>query len=138
MKKISKNGNSIVTYPIMLVFCMFLVIFIGIFFVNTISPIIWYEKLNSIVYKYQFIIEKYGYLTQGEKQNLIYELKNKGFIVENIEINAPSVKKSYGELVEFSIKYKCPKNSIGYSNGKVSNKKEYINIKVTKASYSKN
>lgn len=134
----NKNGNAIVTYPIILVFCIFFIIFVSIFFVNTITPIVWYEKLNTVVYKYQFIIEKYGYLTQNEKQNLINELKNKGFIIENIEINVPSTKKSYGELIEFSINYKCPKNSIGYSNGIISRKTEYINLNITKASYCKN
>ncbi len=138
MKYKYKKGNAVVTYPIILVFCMFLIIFISIFFVNTITPIVWYEKLNLVVYKYQFIIEKYGYLTQDEKQNLLEELKSKGFIIENIEINAPSTKKSYGELIEFSINYKCPQNNIIYNNGAIDNKTEYINLNVTKASYSKN
>ena len=58
-----KKGNVIVTAPIILLCCMFLILVLGTFYINAIKPFIWYEKLNNISNKYMFIIEKYGYLT---------------------------------------------------------------------------
>ena len=103
-----------------------------------VTPMIWYQKLNTLAYKYQFIIEKYGYLKESEKQNMINELKNQGFLTENIEIIAPATKKNYGQLIEFEIKYKCPRDVIMFSNNKLNIKKEYIDFSIKKASYSKN
>ena len=106
---------------------------VGIFFINSIFPFIWYQKLNSTAQKYMFIIEKFGYLTDLEKANVINELNSQGFDINNIELYAPSNKKSYGELIEFKIVYKYKYKNI--SEFKLEEKT--INMVVTKSSYSK-
>lgn len=102
----NNKGNTIILYPIILFFSIIIVIFIGYFFINLIFPFIWYEKLNAISQKYMYIIEKYGYLTDLEEYNLISDLKNSGFDIDNIEIEIPSRYTTYGELLNFKIKYK--------------------------------
>lgn len=127
-----------ITYPIILLFSILFIMFVIISFINAISPMIWYQKLNMIAYKYEYIIEKYGYLTSQEKQNLLNDMKNEGFIIENVELNIPTVKKDYGEVIQFYIKYRCPKKSVIYSNNVFNKKIEYIDLVVNKVSYSKN
>lgn len=132
-KLINKKGNTVVTYPLVLFISMLFVIMIGIFLINLIFPFIWYQKLNSTAQKYMFVIEKFGYLTNLEKANIINELNLQGFDTNNIELYAPSNKKSYGELIEFKIIYKYKyKNINGF---KLEDKTIYM--VVTKSSYSK-
>lgn len=129
----NKKGNAVVTYPIVLFISILFLIMVGIFFINSIFPFIWYQKLNSTAQKYMFIIEKFGYLTDLEKANVINELNSQGFDINNIELYAPSNKKSYGELIEFKIVYKYKYKNI--SEFKLEEKT--INMVVTKSSYSK-
>lgn len=105
--------------------------------INTIKPFIWYEKLNKISEKYMFVIEKYGYLTYSEKNNLLQELQGNGFEIKNISITVPNVKKSYGELVNFKINYEMYFENIEFESGKIMIKRVPININVEKYSYSK-
>lgn len=104
MKKL-KKGNTVVTYPLILVVSVISIIMIGIFLVNSIFPFIWYQKLNMTAQKYMFVIEKFGYLTDLEKNNLINDLASQGFDASQIQISAPSKRKTYGELIEFKIIY---------------------------------
>jgi len=134
MKKIrSKNGSVAVTYPLVIFVSIFFVIMAGIFLINSIFPFIWYQKLNSTAQKYMFVVEKFGYLTSVEKVNLLNELNSQGFDTNKIKIEAPSSKKSYGQLIEFKISYKYNYKNI--SGLKLENKA--INLIVTKSSYSK-
>jgi len=139
MKKIIKNkkGNIIATAPIILLFSILLIFILGTFYINAIKPFIWYEKLNNISNKYMFIIEKYGYLTSLEKINLEKDLIKSGFDINNINIIYPDTQKSYGEILEFSIRYKL---HIGFSlldNTVLENKLSNINLVVKKHSFSK-
>lgn len=69
--------------PIILVISVIVIIFVGVFIINTIIPFIWYEKLNSIAQKYMFVVEKYGYLTENEKNVLIQKsLKSRDLIMQ--------------------------------------------------------
>ena len=123
--------------PIILIFCILFIIIIGMILINTIKPFIWYEKLNKISEKYMFVIEKYGYLTYSEKNNLLQELQGNGFESKNISITVPNVKKSYGELVNFKINYEMYFENIEFESGKIMIKRVPININVEKYSYSK-
>ena len=132
-----KRGNSLVSMPIILVICVVILIVIGVNFIGIIKPFIMYEKLNKISEKYMFIIEKFGYLTNNEKNSLINELKNKGFDISKISINAPLSVKTYGELLNFDIIYDMYYNTLNFENGKIKLKNNVIKLKVTKNSYSK-
>lgn len=132
-KLINKKGNTVVTYPLVLFISIFFIIMIGVFFINSIFPFIWYQKLNYTAQKYMFVVEKFGYLTNLEKSNLINELNSQGFDVSNIYIYAPNGKRSYGELIELKIIYKYKYNNI--SGFKLENKE--MNMIVVKSSYSK-
>lgn len=133
MIKNNKKGNVAVTYPLILVISIMCIIVISIFFINSIFPFIWYQKLNLIAQKYMFVIEKFGYLTDLEQNTLINELASQGFDTSKIEIYAPNTKKSYGELLEFKINYKYKyKNISGLTL-----QENIINMVVCKSSYSK-
>lgn len=130
-----KCGSTIVTVPIIVLFSMIFIFILGQFFVNAIKPFIWYEKLNSITNKYMFVIEKFGYLTNDEKLNLEKELVDSGFSINNITLEFPNYKKPYGELLQFSIKYKLQIKLPSLSMGKYDTKQ--IDIVVKKHSFSK-
>ncbi len=130
-----KKGNSSITTPIIIVLSLIVIIFVGVYIIKITEPFIWYEKLNTIATKYMFIIEKYGYLTNFEKNNLIDELNLSGFDINNIDINVPNNIKNYGELIEFSIKYNFTLNLPSFGNKNES--KKNIQINVRKNSYCK-
>lgn len=129
----NKKGNTAVTYPLILFISIMFIIMISVFFINSIFPFIWYQKLNLIAQKYMFVIEKFGYLTDLEKNTLINDLVSQGFDISKIEIYAPSSKKSYGELLEFKIKYEYNYKNV---NG-LNLEDKTIDMFVLKSSYSK-
>lgn len=133
----NKKGNSVVSAPIIILVSSFFVILIGIYIINMIVPFIWYEKLNSTTQKYMFVIEKYGCLTYDEKNNLIQDLNNQGFNIENIEIIAPATIKNYGELLEFKVNYKLVQKTPTVSSKEFNLKERIINMEIKKYSYSK-
>lgn len=133
----NKKGSIIATAPIILLFSMFLIFILGTFYINAIKPFIWYEKLNSISNKYMFIIEKYGYLTNLERINLENDLIKSGFDINNISIVYPDTKKSYGEILEFSISYKLSIKFSLLDNTALENKLSNIDLVVKKHSFSK-
>lgn len=133
----NKKGNTIVVTPIIVTICIVSIIVIGMVLMNALFPMILQQKLNKISEKYMFVVEKFGYLTLNEKENLLDDLENNGFEKENIIINVPNCKKTYGELIEFSILYKAKYKSIGFSNGKIVINNKAIDIRVNKCSYSK-
>ena len=136
MNKMYKKGN-IATYTLIIFISMLFLIAVGVFLINAIFPFIWYQKLNSTAQKYMFVIEKFGYLTKSEKEILLSDLENQGFDISKIEIEAPNERKNYGEFIEFKIKYNYEYNNITYLDNKFETEKKYINMTVSKNSYSK-
>ena len=104
--KINKKGNTVLTMPFVIIISLTLIMLFSVFAINMIIPFIWYEKLQHISYKYMYVIEKYGYLTEGEKESLIQELNRHGFDKDEVEIEAPDKPMGYGNIIEFNIKYK--------------------------------
>jgi len=100
-----KNGNSAVTVPIILVISIFMIIIIGTYIINSIIPFIYHQKLITLANKYMFVIEKFGYLTDEEKNLLESELNDSGFDISRITLKYPNELKNYGELIEFEIDY---------------------------------
>lgn len=136
-KKYLNKGNALLVTPIVVLFSMMIILSLGMFFVNAIKPFILYEKLNDISNKYMFVIERFGYLTLNEKNNLEKELKNSGFDLENISIEYPENQKSYGEVLEFLITYKYNLKFPNLIDNLIFNNDKVIDIVVKKHSFSK-
>lgn len=137
IKIYKKRGFSVVITPIIVLICMIFILFLTCFIVNVIKPFILYEKLNGIANKYMFVIEKYGYLSQNEKMSLEEEIKNRGFDLENIDIVYPEFQKSYGEVLEFCIKYQFDLKVPLLNDKGVEKTSKKINLTVKKHSISK-
>lgn len=133
----TRKGSGIITVPILLVISILTIIIIGMYIINSILPFIYHQKLTLIANKYMFVIEKFGYLTNEEKDSLKNELQNAGFNLSNITLKYPNQLKSYGELIEFEIGYKLViKTPIVDENGYNIKEKETI-LTVRKNSFSK-
>ncbi|MEG1141230.1 MAG: hypothetical protein RSE41_02025 [Clostridia bacterium] len=131
-----KKGSSIVIMPIILIICITSIIYISMYILNSFMPFMYHQKLNAISDKYMFVIEKYGYLTDLEKDRLISELSNSGFDINKIEIKSPNNTKKYGELINFEIKYTYLSN-LPVINKKLENKQKETVIRIIKNSFSK-
>ena len=105
MRQNKKQGNTVMTMPFVIVISFVTIIIFGIFAINMILPFVWYQKLQHTSYKYMYIIEKYGYLTEAEEAKLIEELAEKGFKKEELKIETPREPKDYGNVIEFDITY---------------------------------
>ena len=78
----------------------------------------------------------FGYLTEGEKEELYTELTKEGFIKENISLVCPERKLEYGEMFEFELTYKLNlEYAIGLSERKHETKEILLHVK--KYGYSK-
>lgn len=131
-----KNGNSVLAMPFVIIISLTLIILFGIFTINMILPFIWYEKLLQVSYKYMYVVEKYGYLTQNEKETLMQELINKGFEKEELKIEVPSEPVGYGNIIEFNIKYDY-KQKLPSWKGSINMETRNIPINVNKSIISK-
>lgn len=137
MKFNLKKGSTIISTSIILVVSIIVLLCIGVFIINSITPFIWYEKLNNIALKYMFVIEKYGYLTDAEKNTLINDMKSEGFDISEVDLKYPSEQKAYGELLQFSVKYNLKINLPTFSNGIVGIQNKTIPLSINKSSYCK-
>lgn len=90
----------------MTVFCTTLLCVCLVCVIECITPFILHQKLQAVATKYMYVIEKYGYLTNDEKDSMLEELNSKGFEGSNITIVYPETKRNYGELLELKITYK--------------------------------
>ncbi len=104
-KKRNKRGSEILTTPIIIAIGLMLVSALIVFAVNVLTPYIWYEKLSSTCIKYIFVMEEYGYLTNVEKSNLLFDLENQGFDSKQLKINYTSKKQGYGNPIYLKIDY---------------------------------
>ena len=101
-----KKGTTVVTISIITVFSITLLCICLFYVIQCITPFILHQKLQGIATKYMYVIEKYGYLTKEEKECMLQELNEKGFVGSNIKIIYPETQRSYGELLELKIIYK--------------------------------
>ena len=100
-----KKGESVLTFPFVIIISLTLIIICTVFAINMVLPFIWYQKLQLTSYKYMYIIEKYGYLKESEKESLIGELSDQGFDKEEITVLSPTSPQGYGNIIEFNINY---------------------------------
>ena len=132
-----KKGISMISNSIMLLISMLFITVIFIFSVNAIIPFIWYEKLNNVALKYMFVIEKYGYLTESEKNLMLADMERQGFNLSKINIDYPKNKEAYGQLVYLNIHYNMEIDAINFSNGEILLKKQTIPLNIIKNSFCK-
>jgi|GEM_PF-2436806 len=132
-----KNGNSIIAIPFLLIISILMIIIIGTYIINSIIPFIYHQKLITLANKYMFVIEKFGYLTDEEKNLLNEELNNSGFDVSKITLKYPNELKRYGELVEFEINYLLVLKTPVISNGSYKLIEKETILKIKKNSFSK-
>lgn len=125
----TKKGSTAITVAIVLTVGICAVTLFVAFLIDSITPLILQQKLQAIATKYMYVIEKYGYFTSSEKEQLINELKEKGFDTNRITLTYPQLNKPYGELIEFEITYKYKSIPLFGMEDKL--------IKVSKTSYSK-
>ena len=90
-----KKGLTAITVSIMTVFCTTMFCILLIYAIECLTPFILHQKLQAVATKYMYVIEKYGYLTTKEKQELLKELKSKGFEQANVSIVCPKEKRNY-------------------------------------------
>ncbi len=106
MKRIrDKNGNSIITTPIIIGIGLIIVTTLIVTAINIITPYLWYEKLSSTCIKYIYVMEEYGYLTGKEAKELKNELLMQGFDNEKIRLKYTNYKVDYGEPISLLISY---------------------------------
>lgn len=132
-----KKGSTLISTTIILIISIIFILLLSVIFIGMIKPFIMQQKLEKISQKYMFVIEKFGYLTNSERDLLIKELESDGFERKSIIINAPVTQKSYGELINFEIIYKMSYQVVKFYNGKILVESRPINLKVKKYSYSK-
>lgn len=129
-----KQGQSVITTPIVLLFSVTILVIITIYCINMITPFVWYQKMQLIANKYMYIIDKYGYLTSKELNLMKEEMKESGFDINMLNITAPLQKKEYGKLIELKIEYRLKQKIILLNNSIM---KREIPLVIKKYSYSK-
>ncbi|MBR6688653.1 MAG: hypothetical protein IKL68_01390 [Clostridia bacterium] len=130
----NKRGNISYIFTLMISIGMLFLTIITV--INMLTPFIWYQKLENIASKYVYIVEKFGYITNLEKEEMLDELKNDGFDINKITILCPEKRLAYGEGFKFELTYKLNINNI--MNGEeVKRETKEVLLHVKKYGYSK-
>lgn len=129
-----KRGSSALATPIMIGISIIILSVLFVLVINLITPFILYLKIENIATKYIFVIEKFGYLTEIEKNNMLNELNSQGISSNYVTVECPNKKEPYGNLISLSINYEYQYNIPGFSNDQ---KERKTMISVKKNSFSK-
>ena len=129
-----KQGN--ITATITLIISLAFLLITAIYIINTITPFVWYQKLQAVAEKYVYIIEKFGYLTDAEEQELYQELQQDGFEIDKITLDCPKTYLEYGTLFKFEITYTLSQEYTVIVNG-IKNEARDIPLQIRKYGYSK-
>ena len=131
----NKKGEITQYFTLLMSFAILIVTVVYI--INMLIPFIWYQKLQNIADKYIYVVERFGYLTSGEQEQLYKDLVSEGFDINNILLECPDKKLEYGERFDFNITYRLNlKNSI--LEGIIKHETKEILLHVKKYGYSKN
>ena len=126
------NATSAITLIVSLAFLLILTVYI----INTITPFIWYQKLQAVANKYVYVIERFGYLTDSEEKELYKELEQDGFDINLVELDCPKSYLEYGTLFKFEITYTLSQEYNVISNG-IKNEARTVPLRIKKYGYSK-
>ena len=129
-----KQGN--VTATITLIISLAFLLITAVYIINIITPFVWYQKLQAVAEKYVYIIERFGYLTDEEEQELYQELKQEGFEIDKIILDCPKSYLEYGTLFKFEITYNLSQEYSVIANG-IKNEARNISLQIRKYGYSK-
>lgn len=132
-----KKGISMISNFIIVLVSILIMTSIFVFSINAIIPFIWYEKLNNIALKYMFVIEKYGYLTENEKNTMLDDMQKQGFDISKVRLDYPKGKEAYGQLIHLNIYYDLYIDTISFSNEAIALKRQDIPINISKNSFCK-
>lgn len=129
-----KKGN--VTSAITLIISLAFLLILTVYIINTITPFIWYQKLQAVANKYVYVIERFGYLTDSEEKELYKELEQEGFDINLVELDCPKSYLEYGTLFKFEITYTLSQEYNVISNG-IKNEARTVPLRIKKYGYSK-
>lgn len=129
-----KKGN--ITQLFTLIVSLAILVITIVYILNMLTPFIWYQKLQNIADKYVYVVERFGYLTESENEELFKELIKEGFDINNIYLECPSKKLAYGEKFKFNLSYRL-KLEYGMWNKTVERETKEILLHVKKYGYSK-
>lgn len=129
-----KKGNA--TTAITLIVSLGFLLVLAMYIINTIIPFVWYQKLQAVANKYVYVVEKFGYLTDTEEKELLNELKEDGFDLNNIEIDCPKSYLEYGSLFKFEITYNLNQQYSVIEDG-IQSETRTVPLRIRKYGYSK-
>lgn len=131
----NKKGEITQIFTLLVSFAILIITIVYI--INMMTPFIWYQKLQNIADKYLYIVERFGYLTENEKDELYKDLTSEGFDINNISLECPNKKLEYGKKFNFNITYKL-KLQYGMFSEKIKRETKDVLIHVKKYGYTKN
>ena len=129
-----KKGN--VTSAIALIVSLAFLLILTVYIINTITPFIWYQKLQAVANKYVYVIERFGYLTDSEEKELYKELEQEGFDLNLVQLDCPKSYLEYGTLFKFEITYTLNQEYNVIYNG-IKNEARTVPLRIKKYGYSK-
>ena len=133
---LNKNGSSAISTTLSTMFCIFLLAVFAVSIMQMLMPFLAYQKMQTVVVKYMYVIEKYGYLTKAEYNNLVNDVISCGIDEKTISIEYPSSPQVYGTLLKLKVQGDYTSNLVIWSDS-ISHKLTKTNLCVTKYSYSK-
>jgi len=136
MKGKNKNGDTVLTAPFLIIISMAFITILTVYCINMITPFIWYQKMQVIASKYMYIVDKYGYLTINEKNQMFLDLEKEGFEKSKMIISCPASPKPYGTLIELKLEYLVYQDTPVFQGG-IKILKRKIPLIIKKYSYSK-
>lgn len=131
-----KNKKGNITQIFTLIVSLALLVTTIIYIISMLTPFIWYQKLQNIADKYVYIVERFGYLTEFEQEELYKELVSEGFDINNIVLECPNNKLEYGEMFKFNLTYKLRLDYMIMDNDFKRETKEVM-LRVKKYGYTK-
>ena len=131
-----KNKRGDITQIFTLIISLAILVITIVYIINMLTPFVWYQKLQNIADKYVYVVERFGYLTEDEKDELYKELKKEGFDVNYISLECPSYRLEYGEVFNFNLTYKL-KLEYGMIQDKIKRETKDIFLHVKKYGYYK-
>lgn len=100
-----KNKKGNISQIFTLVVSLAILIITIVYIINMLTPFIWYQKLKNIADKYVYVVERFGYLTDIEREELYKDLSKEGFDMAKITLECPKEKLEYGQMFSFNLKY---------------------------------
>jgi len=131
-----KNKNGDVTGVFTLIVSLAILIITIMYVINMLTPFIWYQKLQNIADKYIYVVERFGYLTESEREELYKELIKEGFDINNVYLECPNKRLAYGEKFNFNLTYKL-KLEYGMLKNTIERETKEVLLHVKKYGYSK-